>query len=350
MKIYYLSDKWSWLGGYSSYGRLPSYIRDAGHEAQNTEIKYGLSQRCMGRAYSIFHGWPWRRDSVFAAGEFRFLRRLSALNDSTSICHVLYFDNHHYLWERWKKSPKNMVCTIHHPPPRDIPPRMLGNLKRVSSAIVLTKRDLEFYESLIGRGNVRFIRHGVDTDFFYPDAGKYARPARLMFTGQNGRNVRMLYRVIESMAKRRPDLRFDLLVREERIKADGLERLLRHPSVVWRHDISDEELRGLYRASYLLLLPMNEMSANNAIVEALASGVPVVTTDVGGVGDYGGGSIYPIVANDDDDSMLSLIEKYLHQPSWRDEIAFRCRKFAEEALAWPLIAERHIKAYKDMLV
>jgi glycosyltransferase involved in cell wall biosynthesis len=90
-------------------------------------------------------------------------------------------------------------------------------------------------------------------------------------------------------------------------------------------------------------------SANNAIVESLACGLPVVTTDVGGIRDYGGGSIYPVVANNDDDSMVELVEKYLDHPEWRNETGRRCRKFAENNLAWPIIALKHLQLYKKIL-
>ena len=56
---------------------------------------------------------------------------------------------------------------------------------------------------------------------------------------------------------------------------------------------------------------MSDSGANNAIVESLACGLPVITTDVGGIRDYGGGTIYPVVANEDDDGMIGLVEQYL---------------------------------------
>jgi len=95
-------------------------------------------------------------------------------------------------------------------------------------------------------------------------------------------------------------------------------------------------------------LPMNESGANTAVTEALSSGLPLVTTDVGGIRDYGGGSIFPIVANNDDDAMIALVEQYLSKPSWRDETGQKCRKFAEETLAWPLVAQKHLQAYREL--
>ena len=58
---------------------------------------------------------------------------------------------------------------------------------------------------------------------------------------------------------------------------------------VGHQNVSDEKLRDFYQKSYLLLMPMESCSANNSLVEALACGLPVVTTAIGGIEDYGGG-------------------------------------------------------------
>lgn len=97
-----------------------------------------------------------------------------------------------------------------------------------------------------------------------------------------------------------------------------------------------------------MLLPMNASGANTAVVDALASGLPLVTTDVGGIRDYGGGTVFPIVANNDDDGMIALIEQYLARRKWRDETAGNCRRFAEKHLSPQIVAQKHIEAYQEL--
>jgi glycosyltransferase involved in cell wall biosynthesis len=97
-----------------------------------------------------------------------------------------------------------------------------------------------------------------------------------------------------------------------------------------------------------LLLPMNDSGANTSIVEALATGLPVATTDVGGIRDYGGGTLFPVVTNDDDDAMIALVEQYLSKSGWHDEISRTSRQFAEETLSWRLVAQKHMQAYREL--
>ena len=349
MNIYILSDEFPWFGSHTGYSQLPRYLREADPDILIIQPRPGPLDRWIGKAYSLLHGWWSRHDSVRAAAEFRFSGLLAGCAAQGDMCHILYFDLHHYFWERWRKAPRNVMATIHHPPPRRIPDRMLRNLSRLSSAIILCQADLSFYESCIGRDRVRFIHHGVDIAFFHPAAQNNLSSRRILFAGHNGRNTQMLHRVIARLTHRQPTLQFDLLVPRQYRYFSGLEQLTSHGNVRWHERLSDEALRELYQTSYLLLLPMESCSANNAIVESLACGLPIVTTDIGGIRDYGGASVYPLVSNNDDDSMIALLERYLGDPGWRNEVARNCRQFAEQNLSWPLIAKQHLEAYQAFL-
>jgi glycosyltransferase involved in cell wall biosynthesis len=261
---------------------------------------------------------------------------------------VLNLENHLNVLAGQSKAPKDLVGTIHLPA-SVWNQEQCAFLSRLASALVLFERDIPFYEKYVGAGRVKFIHHGVDTEFFKPGPAKLRSPPRILYSGVYLRNEAMLVRVVKRLAEKMPDLRFDLLVPVHHRKSAALAPLQEHPAVTWHGGLNDEELRALYQRSYLMLLPMNESGANTAVVEALASGLPLVTTDVGGIRNYGGETVFPIVASNDDDGMIELVSHYLSKPAWRDEIARRCRQFAEDVLAWPLVARMHLKAYQEFL-
>jgi glycosyltransferase involved in cell wall biosynthesis len=213
---------------------------------------------------------------------------------------------------------------------------------------VLYERDISFFEKYVGPGRVKFIHHGADTEFFSLEPSKLRTPPRILYGGVYLRNEPMLVRVVKRLSQTIPELRFDFLVPQHHRNSASLAPLLEYPTVTWHNGLNDEELRTLYQQAYVMLLPMNDSGANTAIVEALSSGLPIVTTDVGGIQNYGGGSIFPTVANNNDDEMISLTEQYLGDRRWRDHISVKCRRFAESDLAWPLVAKRHFDIYQEL--
>ena len=331
-----------WFGDHTGYQQLTRYILQLNPHAQIIRPQRRWRDRVIGKLYSTYRGWP-ARNQFDAAAEFRFERACKALH---GVRHILFFDEHSRFIDRWKKAPREIIGTIHLPPSR-WPEAELRDLRSLSSAIVLYQRDLDFFESQVGRGRVRFIRHGVDTEFFQP-AATPPEPINILFAGHYLRNTAMLARVIVRLGEKHRHLRFHLLVPNQFRDLEGLPALCGRPGVIWHAGLPDAQLRELIAASYLVLLPMDESGANNGVVEALASGVPIVTTDVGGVRDYGGGTIYPIVPNNDDGAMLHLVERYLHDRDWRDKVAADCRRFAVTYLAWPVVAQGHLAAYESL--
>lgn len=337
-----LSKKVPWFGEHTGYQQLPRYLQRLVPGVQVIMPRRRLGERVLGKAYSVYRGWS-RRNQWDAAAEFRFASANGVLQP---IRHILHLEEHVWYLDRWRKAPHDLVGTLHLPPD-GWTEQELDYVSRLSSAIVLYRRDLPFFESLVGKGRVRFIPHGVDADFFLPAANPPEK-RDLLFTGHYLRNARMLARVIKLLHERHGDLRFHLIVPEEFRKRAGFLELHNQAHVFWHNRLSDEELHQRIASSYLLVLPMNSSGANTAVVEALSCGTPVVTTDVGGIRDYGGQTIFPIVANDDDDAMVALVERYLGHREWRDEISLQCREFAVRELSWPLIARRHLETYEEL--
>ena len=338
----FLSNKIPWFGNHTGYQQLPRYMQKLEPQAKVIAAKHSFRDRMLGKAYSLYRGWS-ERNQFDAAAELRFLRANSVPDP---LKHVLHFEDHFMFFDQWPKAPRDFVATLHIPREQWTEAELRG-LKHLSSAIVLYQRDIEFYESYVGKDRVKFVLHGVDVDFFRPRLAA-PEPNKILFSGHYLRNTAMLSRVIRHLVEKYRDLEFHLLVPERFRNLEGLCELKERRQVVWHQNLADDELCHLICTSWLVLLPMNDSGANTAVVEALSCGTPVVTTNVGGISDYGGGRLFPVVANNDDSAMIDLIEEHLNRPGWRNEIGKASREFALNELAWPVIAKKHLEIYETL--
>ena len=95
-------------------------------------------------------------------------------------------------------------------------------------------------------------------------------------------------------------------------------------------------------------MPLNDGGANTAIVQALACGTPIVTTNNGGIKSYGGDDVFPIVENNDDKAMCDLTLQYLTDDNFAKECSKRLRSFSLKYLDWKTIAFEHFRYYQSL--
>ena len=331
------------LGGQSRYSGIHQLARFMTDERRVRIIDTPDTRlrRFAGKAWSVLHRWPVRNQSQ----AFSELEAAWALATSRfAAVHFLVGENHDpYLSQAPGKQP--VIATLHMPASvREAPPPRTG---RVHTLVLLTAREQEFYAGAWGAHRTVVIPHGVDTEFFHPGTSPAAAPS-ILVVGRFLRDFPLTAATVVRLASRHPDWRFDFVVPGSNWHGPELAAVRALPGARWHDRIDDEALRRLYQESTCHLIPFKDCAANNAIVESLACGLPIVTSDRGGVRDYGAGTVYPLATDHSAAALASLCERYVAEPAWRAGIATASRTFAIETLAWPVIARRHLELYESV--
>ena len=114
--------------------------------------------------------------------------------------------------------------------------------------------------------------------------------------------------------------------------------------------ISEDKLPAYYQMADIFVLPTKELEGFGLVtIEAMASGLPVVGTPVGGtneiLGQFDSSFLFK---GTDPNSMAELImEKYeliKHNPQKWEKISKECRNFVERNYCW----EKNIDALEDL--
>ncbi len=250
--------------------------------------------------------------------------------------------DYHYLSHVRGLNGWHSVATFHHPP--DKLARLFTRpafLRSLAGAVCVGSNQVEFLRQWIDPDRVWFVPHGADTEFFSPaDCPESYDESTCLFVGQHMRDFAMLERAVSALQSRVRDLRVLAIVRE-----DHRELVPKLPSIEVRSGVSESELRDHYRRAAVLLLPLVDCTANNSILEALACGLPIVTTDVGGVRDYVDDSCAVAAPAGSAEALVDAVGALLEDRS--RNLAMRAAARARAlTFSWPTVARALSELYR----
>lgn len=195
------------------------------------------------------------------------------LNGERDIRHLKFFK---------KRFPNTRFCATFHKPP-DILTQSIPDpsaLRLLDGAICVGANQAAFLKEWLQLENVKYIPHGVDTGFFYYDPHE-EKSDFILFVGQHLRDFKMLNTTLPVLFSKFPGLQLKAVVHKA-----YTDRFISHPQIEIYSKIPDTELRELYQKAKILYLPMEDSTACNSLLEALACGLPIITSDVGGNAEY----------------------------------------------------------------
>ncbi|MEU3282501.1 glycosyltransferase family 4 protein [Streptomyces antibioticus] len=261
---------------------------------------------------------------------------------SRKAAHVLYGDEQYWFSRR---RPGPTAVTYHQPPARLgqlLPPRTWRRLAPTAEHIVvLDPHQQAFFTDLVPPGRVHLVPHGIDTTAFTPPPVPPSSNRPLVLTvGWWLRDWDVLDAVHERL-HRRYGGGVELIVVTRQARSRPW-----YPAVRVLEGVTEQTLIALYRRAAVMLLPLIDATANNALLEAMACGTPVVATDVGGIRHYTGGAAQ-LIPPGDAGAAAEAVEKVLAETGTAAYAVRRAlARERAELFAWPLVADQMRDIYR----
>lgn len=228
---------------------------------------------------------------------------------------------------------------------------------QIDGIIVLGQKEIDFFNQLTN-GKAHYIPHGVDTNFFTTISRDemVKKTCRNEFScltvGQWQRDYQILEHVINIITEKEPYIFFDVVISDEMINShlykNSLRRIIKHKNVRWHNKVKDEELHDLYCNANVLLLPLENAVANNTILEASASGLPIVATNIGGVSDYTTSDFAILTQPGQITEMAEAVISIKNSPENYVFKSEKARAYANENFSWEIVGHKVVELYNRL--
>lgn len=196
----------------------------------------------------------------------------------------------------------------------------------------------ELAEKGIAESKIKIFPRGVDTELFNPlrrngCLGKYGvepGTVTLLYVGRisKEKNLDLLVRAYKKLSRTTGNL--SLVVVGDGPYTDEMRESLRGTKNVFTGYIEGEALASVYASADLFVFPSTTDTFGNVVLEAQASGIPVVVTNSGGPQE----NIVPettgiVVQGNDEKSLLQGMERMLSDPERLKVMGRAARDYAE---------------------
>jgi glycosyltransferase involved in cell wall biosynthesis len=316
------------------------YLRDAVYRWQHTRGFGRLTMNALHRDEEWFCRAAWRR--------------IAARPAAPDIVHA------HALYQAARLRRSDIPVVINFPGAPD--PRYQADILQ-ADALVADGWAATHVPAMVGRP-VHAVPKGVDADLFRPDGPELR--AELGLTGRHvvlsvGRfvplkNVALLVDALVRM--RQTDPAAHLLLVGEGPERHALERQAARlgvaDAVSFAGYVPQNLMAPYYRAADVFALPSDFDNSPNVVLEAMACGLPVVATDVGGVAEFvadfvaddRGGSL---VRRGDAAAMAAALGEWVGDAGRRRAASAFNRQRVLERHSWRASAVRLLEVYQDVL-
>jgi glycosyltransferase involved in cell wall biosynthesis len=268
---------------------------------------------------------------------------LRRLGDGAQADLVQYLDGEHSLgrgpgWIARLPHPPKVLALFHLLPEQLETLLDRDTIHRLDAVLTLSPEQADWFRSWVDPARVHLLHHGIDDAFFHPapEGPPAAPPWRVLTVGTNHRDFTVLGGVARAFLDR-PEVEFHAVCRPP-------EDFAPPPNLRLHRGLSDLELAELYRSAHVAFLPLRRAVASNGLQEGMASGLPLLTTDLPAVRHYTGESAAVFLPRADVDAAVAALRRLLADPARCRELGAHGRRRAEQT-NWQSAADALLALY-----
>ena len=220
--------------------------------------------------------------------------------------------------------------------------------------VAVSQAAADFMSLLVDYVPISVIPNGVDCELFKPRPDVKRSGRRILYVSRlvNRKGPHVLIRAFKRVVGEIPDA--DLVIVGDGYLGSAL-RMMTYDlglvdSVKFLGDISSERLARIYASSDIFVLPsLHAESFGMVLLEAMASEVPVVASETGGVpevvkdGDEG-----ILVKPGDEEQLAQAILELLRSEERRSQMAKAGRRKVLARYDWRIVGEEMLKLYNSL--
>lgn len=341
--VYFVRYRYPHHAAPSGYDRLCDYIGET-IDLQDPLYWAGelwMRPYCLAQAHFGGHYEYSRYDCVMEMATIKHYRE-----HSDSIYHFIYAEKSYKLMARFAGQNRNLIVgSVHHPPEHmQILFKTMDHFRTFDHLLVMTEDQIPFWQAVTGRENVHFLPHGVDTTHFSPAVPKNLQNStNCIFIGKHERDFFGLEQIIDQVTRTYPFVRFDLISGNAFCGALAS----KYPNVHWHSRVSDVDYLTLLKNADIMTLPLLRSTACNAVLEALACGIPVIT-NLGGIDSYLTSDCSVRVPTGDYTAFVSAIFRWIEDDNSRQKAGNAARQHAL-SLSWEAVAKQLSSFYENWI-
>lgn len=198
----------------------------------------------------------------------------------------------------------------------------------------------------------KIIPNGIDTDYFQPGK-KQDDIFRVLFVGRlhQIKSIDLLIREWNIFLKNNPKTNAQLLLvgegpEQEKLKRLGKELKINSKNLLFHNYCNKNKVRDYYQQSSVFALISKNEGMNNALLEAMACGLPIITTKTGDAELLIKNNGF-VIENTDANLIAKIFSHLKNNPQIITEMGQRSREIARK-LSWSDVAKKYYETYQNI--